>query len=117
MARLQKALDDAHAEVNGWIAARYQSLTVVPGALLPFTLDIAVYRLFRPADQADPHMVRYKAAVAWLKEVARGAIDLPSPAADPDTATGVTVTAPDRLFDDDSLRDYGRRYGVENRRW
>lgn len=111
MARLQQALDDAHAEVNGWIAGRYPDLSMSPAALLPYTLDIAVYRLFRPADSEDPHMVRYKSAIAWLKEVARGMIDLPSPTPDPDTSAGVTVTAPDQVFDADSLRGYSDRYG------
>lgn len=106
MARLQQALDDAHAEVNGWIAGRYPDLSMSSAALLPYTLDVAVYRLFRPADSEDPHMVRYKAAIKWLQDVARGMIDLPSPTPDPDTSAGVTITAPSRVFTAGALERY-----------
>ena len=114
MARLQRHLDDAHAEVDGWIGARYPSLSSPPAALKAYTVDVALYRIFRPGNPEDPRLLRYKAAIKYLQEVARGTVDLSAPAPDPDVSAGVTVSAPPRVFEASS--NGFRGFGIEDRR-
>ena len=106
VARLRQALTDAEAEIDGWIGARYPDLTDPPAALKAYAVDVAVYRLFAPGDPEDPRLIRYKAAITYLRDVSRGLIDLSPPAPDPDTATGVMTTSPGRVFTADTLRGY-----------
>lgn len=104
--RLRQALADADAEIDGWIGARYPSLANPPSALQAYAVDIAVYRLFRPGNPEDSRLIRYKAAVTYLRDVSQGKIDLSPPAKDPDTAAGVMTSSPSRVFTTDSLRNY-----------
>ena len=104
--RLEKALEDADNEINGWIGGRYPDLPDPPGALKEYAIDISLYRLYGPGNPEDPRLIRYKAAIAYLREVARGMVDLSPPAKDPDTAAGVMATSPGRVFTVDALRGY-----------
>ena len=104
--RLSQYLGDADAEIKGWIGARYAGLDTPPAVLTTYSVDIALYRLYRPSDGDDPHMARYKAAIAWLRDVAQGKIDLPAPAPDPDVQAGVSVTSPQPVFSRDSLAGF-----------
>ena len=109
VARLQQALDDAIAEINGWIAPRYPGVADTPPAVLTaYCVDIALYRLYQPGDPEDPRLIRYKTAIAWCKEVARGLIDLSAPAPDPDDSAGVQVSAPPRVFGGSNLDRFTR---------
>ena len=110
MARLQRHLDDAHAEVEGWIGARYPSLADPPAALKAYAVDVALYRIFRPGAPEDPRLLRYKSAIKYLQEVARGTIDLSAPAPDPDVSAGVMSSTPRKVFD---ANNNGSFYGFD----
>lgn len=72
----QRALDDADAEIDSYLGARYTlPLATVPGVLTGAAADIARYRLY---DDVAPETVesRYKQRIAWLRDVAAGRADL-----------------------------------------
>lgn len=77
----QKALDDASAEIDGYLAGRYALplAAPVPGILLVYCVTIAHYRLL--GDKADEvTRADYKAAIDYLRGVAKGDILLMPPA-------------------------------------
>lgn len=67
---LQKAIDDAHAETGSYLQAAGLKLASAPPVLVIKACDIARYYIY---DDAVTQVVedRYKAAVAWLKDVVR----------------------------------------------
>ncbi|MFW5920921.1 MAG: gp436 family protein [Polyangiales bacterium] len=73
----EQALDDASAEIDGYLDARRFKLPLedVPRVLTRAAADIARYRLY--ATQA-PETVkdRYEATLSWLKMLARGDVQL-----------------------------------------
>lgn len=75
----ERALADASAEIDGYLAGRY-ALPLSPGraALLRRpAVDIAVYRLAADADTAtDERRRRYEDAVRYLRGIASGEIRL-----------------------------------------
>lgn len=73
---MARALADADAEVNSYLAVRYAlPLAGVPTALARVAADIARYRLY---DDGVPETVRkrYEDAVALLKRMASGDVKL-----------------------------------------
>lgn len=79
----QKALDDAQAEIDGYLAGRYAlPLLPAPSVLRVHALTIAHYRLLGQAaseiDRED-----YKSVRAYLERVADGRVALLPPAAVP----------------------------------
>jgi phage gp36-like protein len=75
----QKALDDAEAEIDGYLVGRYLlPLSPVPGVLRVHACTIAHYRLLGSAvDEATRD--DYKAARAYLMSVAKGDVLLTAP--------------------------------------
>jgi len=76
---LQQALDDASAEIDGYLAERFAlPLTDVPAVLDRMACDIAVYRLqaLRPIHDLADARQRYDDAIAVLTRVAKGEIGL-----------------------------------------
>ena len=117
---LQQAIDDASAEIDGYIEGRFAlPLSDPPAVLSRLTCDIAIYRLqsLRPLhDMADARK-RYEDAVELLVRVADGAVTLGLAAdnAEPPGAPGAVVTQaggdaggslPQRIFDRGSLKGY-----------
>ena len=97
---LDRALEDADAEINGYLAARYTlPLTSTPTLLVGIASDIARYRLYR--DQVSETVnARYKAAVKLLENIAAGKVSLgldassaPAPVSD-----SVHFGTPTRVF-------------------
>lgn len=86
---LTRALEDADAEIDGYLAGRYTlPLSTTPRVILGIACDIARYRLFV---EAVPEVVerRYKDAVKLLENIAKGVVNLGlddtgAPAATPD---------------------------------
>ena len=104
--RLQRALDDAKAEIDGWIGARYPNLAWAPASLATYAADIALYRLRVGADE-EQRQHAYDAACRWLKAVAIGQVDLEAPAPDPDVDEGPWGEAPQGVFTrGDAFRGY-----------
>lgn len=80
-----EALERASSEADTYLATRYQlPLSSVPKALVAVVCDMARYRLTGgETTETTPIATRYRAAVAWLKDVAAGRAVLPGVAATP----------------------------------
>lgn len=102
---VQRALTDAQAEIDGYLAGRYGlPLATVPPVLERLACDVARYRLYerRPTDEIR---TRYEDAVRVLEQIARGAFTLGLPAAQTPAPAPALIefTAPSRQFGRDSL--------------
>jgi phage gp36-like protein len=76
---LERALNDAAAEIDGYLQSRFALPLVDPPAMLSrLTCDIAMYRLqsLRPLHDLADARKRYEDAVALLVRVARGEVTL-----------------------------------------
>ena len=107
-ARLNQALADADAEIDGYLIGRYTlPLASTPVVLKRSACDIARYYLYD--DRATEQVTkRYDGVVTFLKSVAKGDIALSLIEAQEDTpaAAGVEIAADPRVFTRDSLKDY-----------
>lgn len=73
---LDRALADATAEIDGYLAARYQlPLTSTPTVLVRVCADLARYHL-HDDHLPEPVQVRYKAAIDLLRQVSTGRVSL-----------------------------------------
>jgi len=76
---LQQALDDASAEIDGYLGGRFTlPLTDVPDVLSRLSCDVAMYRLqsLRPIHDLADARLRYDDALAMLTKVASGEMTL-----------------------------------------
>ncbi len=105
---VERALDDASAEIDTYVAAKYNlPLSETPQVLLRLCVDIAMYRL--PSDQAatlELHRDRYKDAIALLRDISSGKASLGLDTPPPSIGGGVIVSGPQRLFSRDKLRGF-----------
>lgn len=111
-AALQQALDDASAEIDGYLEGRFAlPLSEPPAVLSRLACDIAMYRLqsLRPLHDLADARKRYEDAVEFLLETAKGTVTLglsstnQEPPTAPDTAA---VEGPRRVFDRRKLRGF-----------
>lgn len=106
---LNRALADADAEIDSYLATRYAlPLASTPVVLVRLAADMARYRLH---DDRVTEAVRqrYQDAVSLLKRLASGEVLLDGAATPPAVATGsvaVSVRAPTRVFGADELASY-----------
>lgn len=105
---LARALGDADAEINSYLAARYQlPLAATPTVLVRLACDMARYQLF--SDGApDVIRQRYQDAVSLLKRMASGEVQLDGVAALQPAHGGQAVVSrsPARVFSDAVLKHY-----------
>jgi phage gp36-like protein len=97
------AIDDASAEIDSYLAARYPlPLADPPAAVKRACIDMAMYHLSgnRTTEEVEK---RYKNAVAWLRDVAKGLATLGSAPAEA-AAGGASFTAGARLSTRESLK-------------
>lgn len=105
-AMADQALTDATAEIDGYLAARYRlPVTDTPRLLSLLCTDIARYRLQKGVTTEQARQ-RYEDAVAQLKAIARGEINLPLDTPPPASAEPKVVASSGRTFNDDTLRGY-----------
>ena len=78
LARIQAALDDASADIDGRLRGRYSAGLEIAGALRAKAIDLAAFALLGGAEDS-PEAMRYRVAVRWLRDVSDGKIDLPAP--------------------------------------
>lgn len=75
-AAIARALADAEAEIDGYVAARYRlPLPAVPPVLTRIACDIARYRLWQDAASEEVRE-RYQDARRLLEAIARGLVSL-----------------------------------------
>ncbi|MEW6314133.1 MAG: DUF1320 domain-containing protein [Pseudomonadota bacterium] len=103
-----RALADADAEIDGYLAGRYTlPLASVPVVLVRLAADMARYFLYddRATEQVK---ARYDSAVRFLRSVASGDVSLGLSSANQPApqSGGVQVAAGDRVFSAGSLSDY-----------
>ncbi|MCX7257998.1 MAG: DUF1320 domain-containing protein [Polaromonas sp.] len=106
---LGRALLDADAEINGYLATRYAlPLASTPAVLVRLAADMARYMLCG-GGVPDSVGQRYKDAVSLLKRMASGEVQLadvlPVPAAG-GSGNAVACRAPSRVFGADQLQGY-----------
>jgi len=99
------AIEDASAEVDGYIGSKYSlPLDSPPAVLTRIAADIARYRLHDNLATEEVRK-RYDDALRFLKSVGKGEISLG--VADPPSTTGSPMVRPGRrLFDDDGLEGF-----------
>jgi phage gp36-like protein len=109
MAVLGRALADADAEIDSYLAARYAlPLSSTPTVLVRLGADMARYRLY---DDGVPETVRqrYADSVSLLKRMATGEVKLGGATEVPKAGGGANVVAsitPKRLFGPAQLASY-----------
>jgi phage gp36-like protein len=117
---LQQVVDDASAEIDGYLESRFAlPLNDPPAVLDRLCCDIAMYRLqgLRPLHDIADARKRYEDAIALLVQVARGEVTLGLSADNvepPQAQDAVRTQAggdpsgvlPPRVFDRGSLKGY-----------
>lgn len=102
---VERALADADAVIDGYLAGRYAvPLTPVPDNLPRVACQLARYGLLgAAADERARH--DYEDAVAWLKDVAAGRVILPTvtPAAETAVQARPATRTAERQFGTDGL--------------
>lgn len=107
---VQKKLDDADAEIDSYLGVRYAlPLPSIPPVLKRTACDIARYHLYD--DRATERVIeRYKYAIDWLKNVAKGIAQLgvdPLASDAPAQVGGEPhVDAADPVWSRDTLKDF-----------
>ena len=106
---LARAITDASAEIDGYLATRYQlPLASTPGVLVRVCADLARYQLC--GDKVPENVrVRYEDAVLLLKRMAKGEVQLAGIAAEPaagGAGNAVAVRARARQFGPGQLQGY-----------
>ena len=105
---VSRALSDAEAEINGYLAVRYTlPLLSTPAVLKRLCCDIARYYLYD--DWANDQVrARFEDATKLLKLIADGKVQLGTePAAAPQTrASEPQFTKSDRVFSRDTLGEF-----------
>lgn len=105
---VSRAIGDAAAEIDSYLAKAYDlPIAIVPNVLEKKAADIARYYLHgKSADKDSPVTIAYRDAIAWLRDVARGLVEIDTGGVKPAPAGGgaVKASAPDRVFTRDSLK-------------
>ncbi len=104
-----RALADADAEIDGWLASRYPVPVDPPSPRLKaLATEIAWYRLHQDGtDDKSPSRLAYLDAIAYLRRVSDGSADLPGAAgavAPVAPSSGARLAGPERTFSRASLR-------------
>jgi len=104
----QRALDDASAEIDGYLSVRYAvPVSPAPALLVTLCCDIARYRLHQPV-AAEGIRSAYQDAVRSLRDIADGRAALAGAALPTASTLGgpVRSDAPARELSRDALRDF-----------
>lgn len=110
------AIQDADAEINGYLAKRYRlPLQEAPVILNKFSKDIAVYNLVSrigidESDRDKTFLNRYNAAIKFLTMVAEGKTDIGIATGDAamscQSAIGFRMDSTRRMFSRESMRGW-----------
>lgn len=109
---IAQAIEDADAEINGYLAKRYEvPLKIIPKVLNKFSKDISVYNLAsRSGIQEDSGektvLTRYNAAIKFLENVAKGLIEIGVTKSQEAAATGFNMKSSKRLFSRESMKGW-----------
>lgn len=107
---IEEAIGDADGEIDGYLVKRYPvPLSSIPKVINKFSKDIAVYNLFSRAgidegEKEKNYLNRYKAAVRFLENVAKGVVDIGIIDNTKKANTGFSVNSSSRLFSRNSMK-------------
>lgn len=106
--KVTRAIAEAEAEVNGYIATKYSVpvASPVPDLVKQLAIDVAIYRLYRRRQRVpDDVRTAYEDAVKKLEGIAKGLVTLgiEPPPAESSKATSGEIFGPKRVFDRDKL--------------
>ena len=107
---IEEAIGDADGEIDGYLVKRYTvPLSPTPKVINKFSKDIAVYNLFSRAgidegEKEKNYLNRYKAAVRFLENVAKGIIDIGITDTTQKANTGFSANSNNRLFSRNSMK-------------
>jgi len=108
---VSKCLSDAEDLIDSYVGKLYAlPIASPPDILTRVTCEIARYYLHgRRTEKDDPVTRDYLGAIAWLKDVAKGLVQLEADgiAAPQAGDSEVRVEAPDRVFTRDSMKGFG----------
>lgn len=107
-ALVARALEDASAQIDLYIAGRYAvPVAPAPPQLVQLCADIARYRLWQPAPSEGVRQ-GYEDAIRTLRDLAEGRAVLAgaTPPATPAAGGPVRIDSPGRVFGRDQLGDY-----------
>ncbi len=96
-AKINRAIDDATNEINGYLAKHYKlPMSPVPPVLVRFTCDIARFRLYlNRADMPEIVSKSYSDALAYFVNISKGIVALEAEGVAPkEEATILTHFAP-----------------------
>lgn len=105
---LDRALADATAEIDGYLASRYQlPLTTTPTVLVRVCADIARYHL-HDDNIPEPVEIRYKAAVDLLRQVSIGRVSMgvSDSGETPTSNDGAEINSGGRIWDRNDSKGY-----------
>ncbi|MDD2870089.1 phage protein Gp36 family protein [Neomegalonema sp.] len=109
---LERALEDAAAEIDGYLEGRYRlPLAAPPPSLKLLACDIAIYRLLtlRQIDVMEDQRKRYEDVLRFLRSLAKGEINLglAQSGETVEPAGGPTLVAgPERVFSRQRMRGF-----------
>lgn len=113
---VQEAIADADAEIDGYLAKRYDvPMSPAPRVLNKFSKDIAVYNLMSrigidEQDRDKTYLNRYNAAVKFLEGVAKGTISIGIGDTGSTQAqaayNGFRIEHPERLFSRETMKGW-----------
>lgn len=102
----ENAVSDSSALIDGYLAGSYTTpLTTIPGLITAICCDIVRFKLW---DDRAPDEVRkrYEDAMRQLRDISNGVLTLPAQALTPNSDSGISYSAPCRLFTAKTLYDY-----------
>lgn len=112
----EEAIADADAEIDGYLAKRYDvPMSPAPRVLNKFSKDIAVYNLMSrigidEQDRDKTYLNRYNAAVKFLEGVAKGTISIGTGAGGDTQAQaamkGFRIEHSERLFSRETMKGW-----------
>lgn len=113
ISRITESINDSEAEINGFLRQRGHKLPLitVPRLLTDWARIIVRYKLHRNRvsdEKNDPIVRDYKQVLAFLKLVADGKYSLGIDDSLPVAGGVPKQTGPVRVFDMNTLRDFGR---------
>ncbi len=107
---IEAAIEDADGEIDGYLTKRYPvPLSSVPKVINKFSKDIALYNIFTrngidTGERESIYLTRYKAAVRFLENIAKGVIDIGAKKIEARANTGFNMNSSTRLFSRNSLK-------------
>lgn len=113
---VEEAMEDADAEIDGYLAKRYDvPMSPAPRVLNKFSKDIAAYNLMSrigidEQDRDKTYLNRYNAAIKFLEGVAKGTISIGTGDSG-ETQTqaaqkGFRIEHSDRLFSRETMKGW-----------